>query len=84
MNKVPVGPSTIAILVAAVGGAIAFVAAWAQQGSAPTWLGLVSAGLVALLGVLRSVQAMSGGTPTVDATALTADPPAVPTDQPTG
>lgn len=58
MNRVPVGPSTLALLTAAVGGAAAFVVAWAETGSAPAWLAVVSAALVAVMGVLRSWQAI--------------------------
>lgn len=61
MNKVPVGPSTLALLVAAIGGASAFVVAWAESGTAPAWLAVVSAALVAILGVLRSWQAVHMG-----------------------
>ena len=57
-NRVPVGPSTLALLVAAIGGASAFVVSWAESGTAPAWLAVVSAALVAILGVLRSWQAV--------------------------
>ena len=59
MDRVPVGPSTLALLTAAVGGAAAFVVAWAETGTAPAWLAVVSAALVAILGVLRSWQAVN-------------------------
>jgi len=59
VNRVPVGPSTLALLTAAVGGAAAFVVAWAETGTAPAWLAVVSAALVAVLGVLRSWQAVN-------------------------
>ena len=58
MQPVPVGPSTLAILTAAAGAAAAFVTEWAASGSAPAWLAIVAAGLVAVLGVLRSWQAV--------------------------
>ena len=58
MDRVPVGPSTLALLTAAIGGAAAFVVAWAETGTAPAWLAVVSAALVAILGVLRSWQAV--------------------------
>lgn len=57
MNKVSVGPSTIALLTGAVGAAAAFVVAWANTGSAPTWLAGIAAGLVGLMAWLRSWQA---------------------------
>lgn len=60
-NRVPVGPSTLALLVAAIGGASAFVVSWAESGTAPAWLAVVSAALVAILGVLRSWQAVHLG-----------------------
>lgn len=59
MDRVPVGPSTLALITAAVGGAAAFVVAWAETGSAPAWLAIVSAALVAIMGVLRSWQAVN-------------------------
>ena len=61
MNRVPVGPSTLALLIAAIGGASAFVVSWAESGTAPAWLAVVSAALVAILGVLRSWQAVNLG-----------------------
>lgn len=67
MDRVPVGPSTLALLTAAVGGAAAFVVAWAETGSAPAWLAIVSAALVAILGVLRSWQAVHLPAQPVDA-----------------
>lgn len=57
MNKVSVGPSTIALLVGAVGAATAFVVAWANTGSAPAWLAGIAGGLVGLMAWLRSWQA---------------------------
>ena len=58
MQPVPVGPSTLAILTAAAGAAAAFVVGWAETGTAPAWLAVVSAALVAVMGVLRSWQAV--------------------------
>lgn len=55
--KVPVGPSTWALIIAALGAVIAFITEWSQSGSAPTWLAGIAAGLTALLGILRSWQA---------------------------
>jgi hypothetical protein len=84
MNKVSIGASTIAFFIAIVGSVIAFVTAWAESGSAPTWLGLVTAGLVAVMGILRTAQAMQlNNTPAdIDLTEVLSDPPAVPTDAP--
>lgn len=59
MNPVPVGPSTWGLILAALGAATAFVVAWAESGSAPAWLAGLAAGLTALLGVLRSWQAVT-------------------------
>ena len=59
MNKVPVGPSTIAMLGAALAAAVAFVAEWASSGTAPTWLAGVAAGLAALTGLFRSWQSVA-------------------------
>ena len=55
--KVPVGPSTIAVIVAALAAAVAFVTEWVETGTAPAWLAGISGGLVALLSVVRSWQA---------------------------
>lgn len=79
MNPVPVGPSTLALLTAALGGAAAFVVAWAETGSAPAWLAIVSAALVAVLGVLRSWQAVHMGADPVD---IVDEGPTVPDDVP--
>lgn len=59
MNKVPVGPSTVAMLGAALAAAVAFVAEWAQSGTAPAWLGGIAAALTALTGLFRSWQSVS-------------------------
>ncbi len=58
MNTVPVGPSTIALVTGAIGAAAAFIVAWAETGTAPAWLAGLAAGLTALMGVLRSWQAV--------------------------
>lgn len=55
--KVPVGPSTVAVIVAALGAAVAFVTEWVESGSAPVWLAAISGGLIAILNVARSYQA---------------------------
>jgi hypothetical protein len=59
MNPVPVGPSTWGLIIAALGAAAAFVVAWSETGTAPAWLAGLSAGLTALLGILRSWQAVT-------------------------
>lgn len=61
MNRVPVGPSTIALVTGAIGAAAAFVVAWSETGSAPAWLAGLAAGLTALMAVLRSWQAVVAG-----------------------
>jgi len=53
-----VGPSTVAIIIAAGTILIAFVSTWAEGSPSPA-LASVAAGLTALLGVLRSWQAVS-------------------------
>jgi len=75
--KVAIGASTWAVIIAALGGAIAFVTQWAQSGSAPAWLAGLTAVLVAVLSVTRSLQA-TFGTPVPDPTEAPAptDPPA--------
>lgn len=84
MNPVPVGPSTIALLTAALAAAVAFVTQWAQSGSAPAWLAGLAAGLTALLGVLRSWQAVRSNDPVADLPVendlLVDDPPEVSKD----
>ena len=79
MDRVPVGPSTLALLTAAVGGAAAFVVGWAETGTAPAWLAVVSAALVAILGVLRSWQAVHLPTQPQD---VVDEGPVVPDDVP--
>lgn len=83
MNPVPVGPSTIALIIGALGAAAAFVTAWAESGSAPAWLAGLAAGLTALLAVLRSWQAVRANDPVaveVDDAVVVDDPPEVPKD----
>lgn len=58
MNRVLVGPSTVALIIGAVGAAAAFVVAWAETGNAPAWLAGLAAGLTALMAALRSWQAV--------------------------
>lgn len=57
MNRVSVGPSTIALIVGAVGAATAFIVGWAETGTAPTWLAGIAAGMAALMAWLRTWQA---------------------------
>lgn len=59
MPHVPVGASTKAALYLIIGAVAAFVVAWVESGSAPAWLAGIAAGLTALLGVLRSWQAVA-------------------------
>jgi hypothetical protein len=59
LSYVPVGASTKAALYLIVGAVAAFVVAWVETGSAPAWLAGIAAGLTALLGVLRSWQAVT-------------------------
>ena len=59
MNTVPVGASTKTAIVLIIGAIAAFVVAWADSGTAPAWLAGIAAGLTALLGVLRSWQAVT-------------------------
>ena len=83
MNPVPVGPSTVALILGALGAAVAFVTAWVESGSAPAWLAGLAAGLTALLGILRSWQAVRANDPAVvveDDVLIVDDPPEVPKD----
>lgn len=59
MNTVPVGASTKTAIILIIGAIAAFVVAWAESGTAPAWLAGIAAGLTALMGVLRSWQAVS-------------------------
>jgi len=58
--KVPVGPSTVAMLIGAIGAATAFIVGWAETGSAPAWLAGIAAGMTAIMAWLRSWQAVNG------------------------
>jgi hypothetical protein len=85
MSHVPVGPSTWGLIIAALSAAAAFVVAWAESGSAPAWLAGIAAGLTALLGLLRSWQAVTLAkagdyAPTSDL--LVDEAPVVPDDYP--
>lgn len=82
MNPVPVGPSTVALIIAALSAAAAFVVAWAESGSAPAWLAGLAAGLTALLGLLRSWQAVRSNDvpPSVEDDLVVDDPPEVSKD----
>jgi hypothetical protein len=53
-----IGPSTIAMLTGAVVVMVAFIDTWVE-GSPNLWLAAISAGLTAILGVLRSWQAVA-------------------------
>jgi hypothetical protein len=53
-----IGPSTIAMLTGAVVVMVAFIDTW-SEGSPNLWLAAISAGLTAMLGVLRSWQAVA-------------------------
>jgi RsiW-degrading membrane proteinase PrsW (M82 family) len=53
-----IGPSTIAMLTGAVVVMVAFIDTWAE-GSPNLWLAAISAALTAMLGVLRSWQAVA-------------------------
>ena len=55
--KVPIGPSTLALLISALGAVGAFVTEWSQSGTPSPWLAILAAALPAILGVLRSWQA---------------------------
>ncbi len=59
MPQVPIGASTKTAIIVILGAVAAFVVAWVETGSAPAWLAGVAAGLTALLGILRSWQAVT-------------------------
>lgn len=85
MPNVPVGASTKAALYLIVGAVAAFVIAWVETGSAPAWLAGIAAGLTALLGVLRSWQAVAitkTGEVAVSADLLVDEAPIIPDDYP--
>jgi hypothetical protein len=79
MNPVPVGPSTVALIIGALSASAAFVVAWAETGSAPGWLAGLAAGLTALMAVLRSWQAVRSDSDVADDLVVD-DPPEVPKD----
>ena len=66
MNRVSIGPSTIAMIVASLAAATAFVVAWAETGTAPAWLAGLAAGLTSLMALLRSWQAVRAEEPIVE------------------
>lgn len=83
MNHVPVGASTKAIWLAAIGAGLAFVVEWAQSGSAPTWLAAISGALVLANNAFRSWQANTNtayGADVIDESQLIDETPDVPTD----
>ena len=82
MTHVPVGASTKAVWLAAIGAALAFVVEWAQSGTAPAWLAGISGILLLANNAFRSWHAASGGDPVVSPYGLVDDPPSSPTDAP--
>ena len=80
MNRVSIGPSTIAMIVAALAAATAFVVAWVETGTAPAWLGGLAAGLTALMAILRSWQAVRIEEPVVEIDDLADEEPIEPDD----
>ena len=79
MNKVSIGPSTIALLVGATGAAAAFIVGWVETGSAPAWLAGIAAGLSGLMAWLRTWQATNLDR-TVAEDVMTDEPPTQPDD----
>lgn len=63
MSNPPIGPSTVALIVGALGAATAFIVGWAETGTAPAWLAGIAAGLTALMSLLRSWQAVRSPEP---------------------
>lgn len=82
MNMLPIGPSTKAVWVAAIGAALAFVIEWAQSGTAPAWLAGISGILLLANNAFRSWASVKADGTALDASTLVADPPAEPTDSP--
>jgi len=80
MNRVSIGPSTIAMIVAALAAATAFVVAWVETGTAPAWLAGLAAGLTALMALLRSWQAVRAEEPIVEIDDLVDEEPIEPDD----
>lgn len=85
MTTVPIGASTKTALILIIGAVAAFVVAWAETGSAPAWLAGIAAGLTALLGVLRSWQAVTmtkAGDYAPSSDLLVDEAPVIPDDYP--
>jgi hypothetical protein len=80
MNRVSIGPSTIAMIVASLAAATAFVVAWAETGTAPAWLAGLAAGLTSLMALLRSWQAVRAEEPIVEIDDLVDEEPIEPDD----
>lgn len=80
MNRVSIGPSTIAMIVASLAAATAFVVAWAETGTAPAWLAGLAAGLTSLMALLRSWQAVRAEEPIVEIDDLVDEEPVEPDD----
>ena len=78
--KVPVGPSTIAMLIGALGAATAFIVGWVETGTAPVWLAGIAAGLAAVMAWLRSWQAVNISQPVVRDVGIIDEDPDEPTD----
>lgn len=84
MNHVSIGPSTIAMIVASLAAATAFVVAWAETGTAPAWLAGLAAGLTSLMALLRSWQAVRAEEPIVEIDDLVDEEPIEPDDYDVG
>ena len=84
MNRVSIGPSTIAMIVASLAAATAFVVAWAETGTAPAWLAGLAAGLTSLMALLRSWQAVRAEEPIVEIDDLVDEEPIEPDDYDVG
>lgn len=80
--KVSVGPSTVAMMIGALGAATAFIVGWVETGTAPVWLAGIAAGLAAVMAWLRSWQAVNMESPVVPELDVVDDLPDVPTDAP--
>lgn len=84
MNRVSIGPSTIAMIVASLAAATAFVVAWVETGTAPAWLAGLAAGLTSLMALLRSWQAVRAEEPIVEIDDLVDEEPIEPDDYDVG
>lgn len=84
MNRVSIGPSTIAMIVASLAAATAFVVAWAETGTAPAWLAGLAAGLTSLMALLRSWQAVRAEEPIIEIDDLVDEEPIEPDDYDVG